>query len=157
MLGFQEKNFSCTIFDKKKWQEAEWTKILRTDSVVVSIQFKRGGRHRMKIRIVKAVKQKNDWSFGSECQNQVKILPSGLKLLFKTQCNFRIDQRDIPDTWYCLMYIIKLTQLFCDSTWKCETLLTRWKTKSCQHLSLLPFTIMSCWKLMFFIWCAKVN
>jgi hypothetical protein len=28
-----QKNLSCTIFDKKKWQETEWTKILRTDSV----------------------------------------------------------------------------------------------------------------------------
>ena len=26
------KKLSCTIFDKKKWEETEWTKILRTDS-----------------------------------------------------------------------------------------------------------------------------
>ena len=27
------KNLNCIIFDKKKWQETEWTKILKTDSL----------------------------------------------------------------------------------------------------------------------------
>ena len=31
------ENLSCTIFDKKKWQETEWTKILRTDSVSLGL------------------------------------------------------------------------------------------------------------------------
>ena len=34
-----QKNLSCTIFDKKNWQETEWTKILRTDSVERLITF----------------------------------------------------------------------------------------------------------------------